>query len=105
MERQHQDLPVTSFKRLNFGQLPEGKLKFCSNWERMWDAGFEPEDNKLKKGNFFKLSNKDAKKRQSKLIFHHCGMLGKRSLKNGDNGSEVYQMFKPKLDNGDLNEE
>ena len=76
----------------------------------MWDDGFEPIDNLLNKGNVFKSSNKDAKKRQSKirkktLIFHHCGLLGKRSLDEAESDSKPYKMLRSKIDHGDLNEE
>jgi len=103
MENQHSEQPGASFKRLKFGQLPEGTHKFCSNWKEMWEEAFEPVDNLLVKGKVFKANNKEAKKRNSKirkktLIFHHCGLLGKRS-------SEGNRLLLPKVDRGDLNEE
>ena len=49
----HPDINTKSFRWLQWGELPVGDEKFCSNWQDIWNDDFEPSDTiKMSKGTF-----------------------------------------------------
>lgn len=101
MKNKHPDLDPSSFKALKFGEMPIGDLKFCSNYEEMWNSDFEPADDLLRINSRFKKNNDFNKKRRlksgiKKLLYTEVEELHPLGFHaNKDNGN-TYEIFHPK---------
>ena len=110
MQRYHPELPENGFVSLQPGQLPTGAWKYCSNWEHIWEADFEPEDAQFKQGTTFVRGNKMGKKRRAKmnkktLLYYHCKSLQQLGVQSEAAKKRGSNIFFPPEKNGNLNNE
>ena len=53
MRRHHPGLSQDKFRCLKQDELPTGPWKYCSNWEHIWEEGFEAKDEEIMMKNQF----------------------------------------------------